>query len=324
VDPGYTATDYYDGDLTGKVTVSDNINPLVPGIYQVRYSVTNSHGKTVEAVRQVRYRSPKPTEYKYTGATVTYEIPHDGLYRFELWGASTSPASGLGAYTKGDIRLTKGTKLYLNVGGNAANYSGGVLSGRSGVRSGGATDIRVLGGAWNDAAGLRSRIMVAAGGGSYGATGKPGGYGGGLTGESRTESYGTGGTAGTQTASGSERGAFGIGGTGVAKSSGYGGAGGGGYYGGGGVTPDGSGDDDRGGGGGSSFISGHAGCNAVISETNGAASGLPVHYSGYAFSGTSMIAGNATMPNFNGVGTKVGNSGTGYAKISLLTRDAVD
>ncbi|MDR1028209.1 MAG: hypothetical protein LBL63_02190 [Clostridiales Family XIII bacterium] len=275
-------------------------------------------------MRYVRYRSPKPNTYTYTGAPNTYTAPHDGFYRFELWGASSNPASGLGAYTKGEIALKKGDTFQLYVGGNAAAFSGGAASGRSGVRSGGATDLRLIGGAWNDANGLRSRIMVAAGGGSYGAVGNVGGAGGAATGANGVGSYGGGGIGGTQTAAGSQRGAFGVGGNGTAANGGYGGAGGAGYFGGGGADTDGSGDDDRSGGGGSSFVSGLSGYNAVISATDGAPSGQPKHYSGYVFSNAAAIAGNASMPNFNGVGTKVGNVGTGYIKITILTRDATD
>lgn len=84
-----------------------------------------------------------------------------------------------------------------------------------GGRGGGASDIRLIGGAWNDSNGLRSRILVAGGGG--GAQSSCGGQasagaGGGLTGGtsfnlsysgtsevSKTRAYSTG---GSQTAGG--------------------------------------------------------------------------------------------------------------------------
>ncbi|MDR2197650.1 MAG: hypothetical protein LBO07_06790, partial [Coriobacteriales bacterium] len=151
-----------------------------------------------------------------------------------------------------------------------------------------------------------------------------GGAAGGLSGAGGAGSYGGGGVGGTQTAGGANNGGFGTGGFGTAGGGGFGGAGGGGYYGGGGAGTDGSGDDDRGGGGGSSFISGFIGCNAVISQTNGVLSGQPNHYSGLVFTNTQMAAGNASMPNHNGLGSRTGNSGTGFAKITLLVCDSVD
>ena len=111
----------------------------------------------------------------------------------------------------------------------------------------------------------------------------------------------------------------------------YASSGGGGYYGGGhGVHP---GSTWPGGGGGSSFISGHSGCDAIKSEStenNIIHTGQSIHYSGMYFTNTVMIDGagyNWTtkkekyvgMPTHDGTSTMAGNSGNGYAKITLIS-----
>jgi len=143
-------------------------------------------------------------------------------------------SGGKGGYVAGIITLSSGTTLYAYVGGQAQAFNGAGISRPSEVSShfgnsgGGATDFRLVkGSTWKEFNSLKSRIIVAAGGGGanyrnypvdngedkttiYGEGG--GGYGGGLIGgegqtlnHNRTnyitygwcESYG-----GTQTAGG--------------------------------------------------------------------------------------------------------------------------
>lgn len=182
---------------------------------------------------------------------------------------------------------------------------------------------------WSALGGLRGRIMVAAGGASAGG----GGAGGALTGINGTYTGNGGmGGGGTQTSGGvsSNRiGKFGVGGDGYVTqpnspncNDGY--AGGGGYYGGGGGTggsascsPANTGH----GGGGSSFISGYPGANSV--NMLGVHTGQPNHFSGLVFANANMIAGNAVMPAPLG-GTQTGNSGNGYARITVLKKINID
>lgn len=86
------------------------------------------------------------------------------------------------------------------------------------------------------------------------------------------------------------------------------------------------------GGGGSSFVSGHTGCDAIAessTESNIVHTGQSIHYSGYSFINTKIIDGKGYnwttelgdyigMPTHDGTGTMVGNTGGGYAKITLL------
>jgi len=43
-DPGATATDNMDGDITARIVVTSNVNTVVPGSYSVTYSVADSAG----------------------------------------------------------------------------------------------------------------------------------------------------------------------------------------------------------------------------------------------------------------------------------------
>ena len=285
--------------------------------------------------------------FAYTEGAQTFTAPADGTYKIELWGAEGStaePPGGKGGYTAGEINLTNNAILYVYVGGKGNNYNGGGSSPASisatlnEKAGGGATDVRLVSGVWSDFASLKSRIMVAGGGGGVtsAVSGAAPGNAGGLVGFNGSSHTGMGadantylGSGGTQTSGGAKHtsnlpyiagtsGGFGYGGNaGVRLESDphVGGAGGGGYYGGGGAAW------HAGGGGGSSFISGFAGCNAITAgSTSGAIthSGTSLHYSGYVFTNGVMIPGNTPMPLPVG-GSELGHTGNGYARITLLS-----
>jgi len=287
---------------------------------------------------------------------------------------------GYGGYTSGEIELTENDKLYIYVGemgkrnlqstfnGGGSGAIGGTgyrgtnpngdiaLAGFSG---GGATDVRLVKGEWNDFQSLKSRIMVASGGGGAtveaysqagnnsqagGLIGFDGGYYSGHT------FVGTGqnGKGGTQISGGiaatihfdatgeTTDGTFGIGGytTSISSQTGAGG-GGGGYYGGSGASGTLAGGSGQGGGGGSSFISGHNGCNAISESStkkNIIHIGNSNHYSGYIFTNTLMIDGFGylwttqqeslyIMPSYNETLNTTGNLGNGYARITFIAEN---
>jgi hypothetical protein len=255
-----------------------------------------------------------------------------GTYTIEAWGAvsgggaaqlSAGSAMGNGGYTKGTLEVSSEQLLYIYVGGKGvygANAAGGwngggkAGSGASGS-GGGASDIRLVGGTWNDATSLRSRLMVAGGGGGSDNAGAglgagddgSGGWGGGLNGgQPRINGALQGGTTyiGTQTSGY----AFGYGGPGTATDTG---GGGGGYY--GGKT---TGNNNGGAGGGSSFISGHSGC--IAKNEDGTNRTDAIHYSGITFTNTVMTAGNASMPNARGTGNVTGNANNGFVRITRV------
>lgn len=235
-----------------------------------------------------------------TAKAQEYIVPYGkaGWYKIELWGASGADSTargGSGAYTSGIIYLEENAILYFYIGtqgsGNTGGANGGGNGNGTGQGGGGATDVRLVSGAWNDLNSLNSRIMVASGGsGASGSiAGQNGGtleaylYGSATYGKGATQTAG--GIAGTGASNGSE----GKGGNGVNNGSG----GGGGYYGGGG------GGANSPGGSGSSFISGYAGVDYAAVTTNGR----------YFIDG--MMAENA-------------NAGTGKAKIELVSLNTKD
>ena len=303
---------------------------------------------TVEGVKTIELAVSNDKIFNYTGDVQEYTVPRDGYYYIELGGAAggngkyenaTSKDEIFGAKTSGYIELNAGEKLYIYVGkrGEDINtncrtsgyeFNGGGIAkpakdGICGATGGGATDVRLTSGSWDDTKSLISRIMVAgagAGGPIVPARVYSSPYGGTLYGvKSLNDNYQDNlGNPGTQINGGSApnkysdaqsngtAGSFGKGGYGGANSStaytGGGGGGGSGYYGGSGSSGITSG--AIGGGGGSSYISGYAGVNSVENNTKITHTNQTIHYSGKYFIGADMIEGQ--------------NSGDGYAKISFI------
>ena len=190
------------------------------------------------------------TNFTYTGECTTYIAKSDGYYNLEVWGAqggnyNTTYVGGLGGYSKGIVHLTKGTTLYVCVGGQPQTVTttktavpGGFNGGGNGFNrdysstytygqaGGGATDIRI---GQNS---LYARVIVA--GGGSGSNNRTSGYaGGGTSGVTGQSGY-----AGTQTSAGSG-GSFGQGGSATTSGNNYkygASGGGGGFYGGGAGT----------------------------------------------------------------------------------------
>lgn len=337
----------------GKVTYSTsggsysctpaNTSSLAVGSQTVSCTATGNNGKTAKATKTITVVASSYT-YAYTGKVQTFTAPLAGTYKIELWGAQGGSAwltdevdatGGKGAYVSGQIVLKKGEVLYVYVGQkgyraalNASRpyaFNGGAPTGDgnwgnngNGGSGGGATDIRLVNGAWDNFDSLKSRIMVAAGGGGAGYHGANGGAGGTLNGvRSNNGSISYNGGAPSQIAPGTGVGdgnsaSFGRGGAGgpsyAQNMYSAGGGGGGGYYGGGGGGSCYYSSGYSGGGaGGSSFISGYTGCNAITSASTASSikhSGTTVHYSGKKFTSGTMTAGN--------------RSGNGSAKITFV------
>ena len=55
VDPGYSATDDYDGDVTSKVVISGTVNNAKAGTYELTYTVSDTAGNTTSKKRTVIY-----------------------------------------------------------------------------------------------------------------------------------------------------------------------------------------------------------------------------------------------------------------------------
>ena len=324
---GYTLTSSADNYIitnSGNLQITDNKYINAPKAAQEKYAAEMAQYNIdiidyEEYINSSTYLVDNNYSYlfDYTGEEQEITVPYTGKYKLEVWGAkggyrSDSSYGGNGGYSSGEIELQAGKTIYVYVGGsgNTGGSSGGFNGGGSKPDypgGGGATDIRINGNT------LYNRIIVAGGGGSDGASNRPGKVGGGASGGSASESYGSGGDGASQTSAGNYRGSFGQGGSGDHSNGGYGGAGGGGWYGGGGANPDGGADDDRGGGGGSGF---------AYDGTNTVPSGYDV--GSYVLTNTSLVNGGSSMPTYDGSSTMTGNTGNGYAKITVIDQDIID
>lgn len=185
-------------------TVEESIfNELAVTLDEAIKKIENGeHGETI-----VDPDSIKPVKFSYTGQAQEYIAPVSGKYQIELWGAegnyyasgNSYQNTGKGAYVSGEIYLNKGTKLYVYVGQHSHDsnsysssmFNGGTIStpawvGHYSGSGGGATDIRLTGGNWDNFDSLKSRIMVAGAGGgnlyNHDNNWSKGSYAGGLQG----------------------------------------------------------------------------------------------------------------------------------------------
>ena len=275
------------------------------------FSFTKTSSNVIEGkVGKINYT----TNFEYTGECTTYIAKSTGYYNLEVWGAqggnyNTTYVGGLGGYSKGIVHLTKGTTLYVcvggqpqtvttasvavpggfNGGGNGFNraYSGTYTYGQAG---GGATDIRI---GQNS---LYARVIVA--GGGSGSNNRISGYaGGGLSGVTGQSGY-----AGTQTSAGTG-GSFGQGGSATTSGSNYrygASGGGGGFYGGGAIASySDSTNYDKYSGGGSGYV-----------YTSSTASSYP---SGCLLNSTYYLTASST--------TQGTNTGNGKATITYIGKE---
>jgi hypothetical protein len=317
------------------------------------YTVTVANGLASGGTVAITGSGTSWTEvhtFAHNGSVQTLTTVNSGNYKFQLWGAQGggggygegSSSGGKGGYAEGTLAIAADESFYVRVGGQGSGYSipgggsggypGGAAGGtaygsyKGGGGGGGATEVRITNTGWNDAEGLRSRIMVAAGGGGA-SRDLTGGVGAGASAVNTATRGGTTIKGAGQTALSSttdyNAGTFGIGATGAGGTSGsYSGegrgGGGGGYYGGSSGTVYGTSDQKVAPGtGGSGFVSGLSGCNAVSSATSNTASGSAAHYSGKTFTGGALKAGDVSMPNTAGTANETGHAGNGYAKISI-------
>ena len=285
------------------------------------------------------YQNRVVYDLAYNGINNSAFAPYEinltaGKWKIECWGASGNSSIGydygLGSYTSGILSLERNLTLYVHVGAKGwqpqpqAAYGGG---GPGQVGGGGATDVRLNPGPYFDEDGLKSRIMVAAGGGGYDYefSGTPAGSGGGLKG------FDGDGKGGNQTSGGDGlyKGFFGLGGGNGERVHAYGtpdgnAGGGGGYFGGGtsNIIAGGSA------GGGSSYISGYPGCISVdkdYTQNNpkfSTAEDPSIHYSGIKFENPVIIDGKSPMPipNLNKSIPEFGHLGNGHVIISTAEK----
>lgn len=79
VEPGYTASDNCDGDLTGKVSVSGSVDVNWPGNYTLVYTVTDAYNNTTTVSRTVNVKAkPVNTQNTQPNGKVIYLTFDDG------------------------------------------------------------------------------------------------------------------------------------------------------------------------------------------------------------------------------------------------------
>ena len=348
--PGGGGSGYIGGVENGTTIAGSQDIPEYP-----KQDEGNGYARISYYGEDAAYQKGLITLYGYTGTVQTFKALNDGKYKIESWGAQGGGSimgidvGGKGGYTSGNIELIKDEVLYVYVGRrgydnasitNIGGWNGGGYSGNNpGSNSyggGGATDVRLVKASetatvWNEATSLRSRIMVAGGGGGGFSTPQftqTAGVGGGLIGGTGTGSYAnpdisSGG--GTQTGAGTaysdvKKGSFGY--APQSNGAGWGGGGGGGYW--GGSTGNG-----KPGGGGSSYISGYKGSVAVASASSSAAKSgctdgttdvtCSYHYSEKIFENPKIYdGGSGFVRSPIGNDYMTGNIGDGYAKITYM------
>jgi len=163
----------------------------------------------------------------YTGTTQSLSLGA-GTFSIDAWGGDgytqTSGFNGKAGYATGILTLTSPQIVYIYVGGlggypssgvnaNTWTFNGGGIgypaSNTAYGNGGGASDVRLVGGSWDNTTSLASRVIVAGGGGAGRNSSYIGGNAGGLTGGTGTffSPDQTGGpTGGTQTGGGSNTG----------------------------------------------------------------------------------------------------------------------
>ncbi len=129
-------------------------------------------------------------EFDYSGKEEIYVAREDGIYQLEVWGAQggsgVGTIGGYGGYSVGKIKLSKGQKLFINVGGmgesvsatagnlvQAGGYNGGG-NGNNGTCThaegggGGATHIAFYSGILSALEERKEEVLIVAGGGGGG------------------------------------------------------------------------------------------------------------------------------------------------------------
>ena len=315
---------YSDGKIGDENSTVKKAKPQ--GTYYLHVLLVSKAGTKKEIISSTTATSQGKKNFSYTGSSQNITLP-EGEYQLEVWGAqggyrSSSDYGGKGGYSTGKLKLTDSSttlNIYVGGSGNTGGTSGGFNGGGSRPTyngGGGASDIRIKN------TSLYSRVIVAGGGGSCGATSKNGLYGGGTSGGSASQSYGSGGGGGTQTSGGtggnSNPGTFGKGGAGLNRSNGYAGAGGRRLV---WWRPEVIRTDQamtiEAAGGGSGWIYTESSYNTWKSGNSTDANKYELN-SKYYLTEASTIAGNSSFPSTSG-GSETGHSGNGYARITCTS-----
>lgn len=78
IEPGFSAADNVDGDLTESVTVEGHVDWLTPGIYPIAYTVTDAYQNTTQVIRSVEVEAKSRPDTVYPEGKTIYLTFDDG------------------------------------------------------------------------------------------------------------------------------------------------------------------------------------------------------------------------------------------------------
>lgn len=139
------------GNKINGASISYDSKPTFDSTKNGSYTITYTgayRGKSVTGTTTITVIDPVSYDYLYAPKEQVFKAPGDGLYQFQLWGAegnaSFGGVGGKGAYTSGNIPLTKDENIYVRIGGMMGYNGGGWTSALPNApRGGGASDIRL-------------------------------------------------------------------------------------------------------------------------------------------------------------------------------------
>ena len=131
-------------EIEGINETKDGYEINVPSKGTLEYDVINDSTEyDVEATVECEEETGtnEVTNFDYTGSEQTFVAPVTGVYKLETWGAQGGGDStyigGYGSYSIGNVTLSVGKKLYLNVGGKGGYCSGNLCTTKATYNGGG-------------------------------------------------------------------------------------------------------------------------------------------------------------------------------------------
>ena len=111
-DPGYTAADDYDGDLTGKVVVTGTVDATKIGTYMIYYDVTDSSGnRAIQQVRTVHVEAVPDPQAGLPEVVKRYDADRNGSIDYQEWQRAISDYAN-GLLTAGELYTISAARSY--------------------------------------------------------------------------------------------------------------------------------------------------------------------------------------------------------------------
>lgn len=137
VKKGSVPTSLEDADITFNLSASGHTKKVDEldensKYYFIIYVVDDEDNSEISEPKDATTGTIQSYTFSYTGEIQEWTAPKAGIYKLETWGAQGGDATdgtntargGYGSYSVGEVALTAGDKLYINVGGQNG-YGGG-------------------------------------------------------------------------------------------------------------------------------------------------------------------------------------------------------